>query len=564
MKSTPSSVTFTNSTSPEMEAGVTAEPLRALRRGLTRADGFGLYVAVVKTPAQRNQLINLLQEALPATLLQTVALRPDTTDILDAVLNQLGGQIPGPIMVVGLEEVLSTDAPYSPILQSLNLRRPDWPKLIHQPVVFWVPEYLLGLLGRAAPDFLDWRSDTLHFPDVEPTQLEALQSATWDGGLDTRMPVAARLERIKELQSRIIANENSHDPVIRSTVIGWLNELGLHLHLLGRTQEAMDCFEKCVSLAREIGDRHGEGAALGNLGIAHRRLGDVSQAIGFYEQQLVVVREIGDRRGESRALGNLGNIHIVLGNVRQAMELIKKALLIYQAIGDRRGEGNALDNFGNAHATMGDWHKAIEFYEQALVIAREIGDRCEEGNALGNLGIAHRNLGDARKAIEFYGQQLVIAREIGDRRGEGNALGCLGSAHATLGDMHKAMEFYELALVIAREIGDRRGEGNALGNLGVAHSELGDARKAIEFYDQVLVIAHEIGDRRGEGGSLWNSALALDSLGDRTEAITRAAAALAIFESIEAPYAANIRATLAEWRTPQPFTAAGPADLPKP
>ena len=524
MKSTPSSVTFTNSTSPEMEAGVTAEPLRALRRGLTRADGFGLYVAVVKTPAQRNQLIKLLQEALPATLLQTVALRPDTTDILDAVLNQLGGQIPGPIMVVGLEEVLSTDAPYSPILQSLNLRRPDWPKLIHQPVVFWVPEYLLGLLGRAAPDFLDWRSDTLHFPDVEPTQLEALQSATWDGGLDTRMPVAARLERIKELQSRIIANENSHDPVIRSTVIGWLNELGLHLHLLGRTQEAMDCFEKCVSLAREIGDR----------------------------------------RGESRALGNLGNIHIVLGNVRQAMELIKKALLIYQAIGDRRGEGNALDNFGNAHATMGDWHKAIEFYEQALVIAREIGDRCGEGNALGCLGSAHRNLGDARKAIEFYGQQLVIAREIGDRRGEGNALGCLGSAHATLGDMHKAMEFYELALVIAREIGDRRGEGNALGNLGVAHSELGDARKAIEFYDQVLVIAHEIGDRRGEGGSLWNSALALDSLGDRTEAITRAAAALAIFESIEAPYAANIRATLAEWRTPQPFTAAGPADLPKP
>ena len=31
-----------------------------------------------------------------------------------------------------------------------------------QPVVFWVADYLVGLLGREAPDFFDWRSDTLN------------------------------------------------------------------------------------------------------------------------------------------------------------------------------------------------------------------------------------------------------------------------------------------------------------------------------------------------------------------------------------------------------------------
>jgi tetratricopeptide (TPR) repeat protein len=57
---------------------------------------------------------------------------------------------------------------------------------------------------------------------------------------------------------------------------------------------------------REIGDRQGEGAALGNLGVAYSDLGQAEAAIEYYEQQLVIVREIGDRRGEATDLGNLG------------------------------------------------------------------------------------------------------------------------------------------------------------------------------------------------------------------------------------------------------------------
>ena len=106
---------------------------------------------------------------------------------------------------------------------------------------------------------------------------------------------------------------------------------------------------------------------------------------------------------------------------------------------------------------------------------------------------------------------------------------------------------YEQELVIAREIGDRRGEGNALGNLGVAYKNLGEVRKAIEFYEQRLVIAREIGDRRGEGNALWNSADEFKKLGERDEALSRARAALAIYEAIEDPWAVKVRAWLAEW-----------------
>ena len=233
---------------------------------------------------------------------------------------------------------------------------------------------------------------------------------------------------------------------------------------------------------------------------------------------------------------------------RQRIAWLESQLRAARLAKHREAEGSALGNLGLAHADLGDARKAIAYHEQALVVSREIGDRRGEGNALGNLGSAHFALGDARKAIEFYEQQLVIVREIGNRRGEGNALGNLGSAHVALGNARKAIEFYEQRLVIAREIGDRRGEGNALGNLGIAHKNVGDARKAIEFYEQHAGIAREIGDRRGEGNALFNSAVAHDSLGNRPEAIARAAAALAIYEAIESPAAAQVRATLAKWR----------------
>ena len=103
------------------------------------------------------------------------------------------------------------------------------------------------------------------------------------------------------------------------------------------------------------------------------------------------------------------------------------------------------------------------------------------------------------------------------------------------------------ALTIDREIGDRRGEGSVLGNLGVEYAELGETRRAIQFYEQQLAIAREIGDRRGEGIAL-NMSLAQAQLSEKAQAIHHAEQALIIYDQIEDPNAAKVRAALAAWR----------------
>jgi hypothetical protein len=46
--------------------------------------------------------------------------------------------------------------------------------------------------------------------------------------------------------------------------------------------------------------------AYGNLGIAYQSQGDFSKAIAHHAQDLAIAKEVGDRAGEGRAHGNLG------------------------------------------------------------------------------------------------------------------------------------------------------------------------------------------------------------------------------------------------------------------
>jgi tetratricopeptide (TPR) repeat protein len=281
-----------------------------------------------------------------------------------------------------------------------------------------------------------------------------------------------------------------------------LNSLGLCHSSLGDYRQAIELHARSLAIAREIGDRQGEGAALGSLGFCHSSLGDYRQAIELHTQSLAIAREIGDPQGESAELGNLGSCHYSLGDYWRAIELGTQAMAIAHEIGDRRGEGAELGNLGDCHCSLGNYRRAIELHAQSLAIAREIGDHDGESAALGSLGTCHSSLGDYWRAIELHTERLEITRDVGDRYAEGAALSSLGGCHASLGYYRQAIELHARSLAIAREIGDRQGEGAALGRLGFCHYSLGSYRLAIGLHTQSLAVAREIGDRQGEGAEL--------------------------------------------------------------
>ena len=71
--------------------------------------------------------------------------------------------------------------------------------------------------------------------------------------------------------------------------------------------------------------REAKEIAWATWGIAYSDLGEPRKAIEFYEQALAIAREIGDRRGEGADLGNLGNAYSDLGEPRKAIEFYEQA-----------------------------------------------------------------------------------------------------------------------------------------------------------------------------------------------------------------------------------------------
>ena len=94
-------------------------------------------------------------------------------------------------------------------------------------------------------------------------------------------------------------------------------------------------------IAREIGDRRGEGAALGNLGNAYQNLGEPRRAIAYYEQARALAQAIGDRQNEAIHSWNLGLLLEGQGELPRAVELMQICVDYERYIGHPDAEKDA-------------------------------------------------------------------------------------------------------------------------------------------------------------------------------------------------------------------------------
>ena len=152
------------------------------------------------------------------------------------------------------------------------------------------------------------------------------------------------------------------------------------------------------------------------------------ERIDWLEAQRRACVRLGDRRGEGNALGNLGNAWADLGEPRRAIELLRAAPR--DRARDRRPARRGQRARQSGHRLGGP--------RRAAAGDRASTSSTSRSRARSATGAARA----ARSAIwaspgrtsasrggrsSFYEQHLAIAREIGDRRGEGNALGNLGT-----------------------------------------------------------------------------------------------------------------------------------------
>jgi tetratricopeptide (TPR) repeat protein len=88
-----------------------------------------------------------------------------------------------------------------------------------------------------------------------------------------------------------------------------------------------------TAIAREIGDRTGEGVALANVGETQRKLERYPESLTHNHTALEIFREIGYRLGEIEALKNLAELHQAWGEVEVARQYCQQTLALATELG---------------------------------------------------------------------------------------------------------------------------------------------------------------------------------------------------------------------------------------
>ena len=337
--------------------------LDQIERVVRWGDEFRLAFIKCNHPAQQEMLRRSLLERLSDQRILEIPLEKPIVSLLDEIrLHWNPNPPPVAVCVYGLENSLREQSQSSPMLGRLNHERDLLRQSIPAALLIWLPDFALDYVARGAPDFWAWRSGVYEFQtDSALWHMESivafgdhdavsLDSLSWED----KQKEIVRLEELLRT-SQTLTRQGKQ---IKQTNSRILNQLGFLYKSLGKQDEALDCYQQSLKLAKTLGDQAGEGTTLNNLSLIYKARGDYDTALRYLEESLAISRAIGDRAGLCPTLFNMGHIYCEKGEYQQALAYWVKAYRIAKEIGSAE-DLVALENLAKQ---LGD--KGLEYWEQ--------------------------------------------------------------------------------------------------------------------------------------------------------------------------------------------------------
>jgi transcriptional regulator with XRE-family HTH domain/tetratricopeptide (TPR) repeat protein len=226
------------------------------------------------------------------------------------------------------------------------------------------------------------------------------------------------------------------------------------------------------------------------------------------------------------------------------------ALAAVHRSGSRDGLAHTHLTLGRACTYVGEYEEADKNLKQAIAIFREDGHHVGEAYANLALGylmeIQHQYLA----GLPFAQRAIDLSEEFPAdphmRAVRANATNNSGWLHACAGEFREAQARSEQALALYREAGNAEGAATALDSLGYVCTRIGEHARAIEYFGESLQLLSVHGNRYKAAEALEHLAETHQAAGDIPAAQETLRQALAIYEGLNHPRAAMIRADIGD------------------
>ncbi|MEU2246923.1 BTAD domain-containing putative transcriptional regulator [Streptomyces sp. NPDC019224] len=248
-----------------------------------------------------------------------------------------------------------------------------------------------------------------------------------------------------------------------------------------------------LAAAREGGDTWAEGRAVMTLANTHRMAGRFDQADQEAEKAMHLARISRDPLPSGWAPNARGVIALYQGRHVDGETYLNQAIESFRADTNRPGEASALCNLSRIHLATDRTDSAVKLAQQGMDIYDGMGHALRGANGRYALGLALTRSGRLGEAGERLLEALDVFRDSRQRLWEGMTLYRLAEVDLSAGRPAQAAANAEQALTVLRGIGGDWRRGHVLTTLGRALLGIGQTGRAEVCWREALALYEELG-----------------------------------------------------------------------
>jgi tetratricopeptide (TPR) repeat protein len=198
--------------------------------------------------------------------------------------------------------------------------------------------------------------------------------------------------------------------------------------------------ERLLALARQVGDRATEGAALAGMGIASLWAHDFGPALA-YARRAIEVAEAVDAK-PVLALGHFttGHVHAACGRLEPGRREVDHAIRISRSAGDMFHLSLSLSQAGLFETWQGACAEAERLQTESLRIARDHTLLVPLLLSLFSNGLTLTTKGDYDGGLAMFEEGLALSEKVGDEVWRHRLLNCLGWLYIEVGNLDQALD----------------------------------------------------------------------------------------------------------------------------
>jgi tetratricopeptide (TPR) repeat protein len=286
-----------------------------------------------------------------------------------------------------------------------------------------------------------------------------------------------------------------------------LSSLGVAFHVHGADSKALDCFQRVLAAAIELGEKAEIASAYTNIGEIYNSQGNITRGLEYLLKGFDLRNSLGNKVDLANSYSCLANVYLAQGDIAKALDHYEHALKLHESVNNQNGAARVLNSIGVIYKNQGETSKAMEYFLKSLRIHERTGDYHSITNSLNNIGTSYYEQGDVAKALDYLGRCLKLQEKMDERSGIANTLNNLGAIYNTKGDpsvtgsaagskeagYKKALEYFEKSMEIKKAIGDKKGQSYTLNNIAAIYFQQKNYDRALAYCITGMDLSKELG-----------------------------------------------------------------------